>query len=694
MFKLFKVVLLSLSLYFSSLIGSLPLLPHFSFSNAKVLASSPDDEQQNVDDVTNEVFTSASTGQARRFIGGSQLTTLLMSAVGTSLLIGCPAKGMDKWGFILATTGWLIGEYLAAKAYYRISKTRELEIERGSQEEIMATTQALGQLKGEYHSLKETFEEKLRWQQRAKTALYSTISVAAALGIFGTVASVICVSTGSATVLLQPQCAGATGMAANFMGRIFLPGNSFGENTMAQATAASTSTCPACSGFASFLIKQSSGCFLADPTGADVDFLDFSPERQLATLYGERETFTPISRSERIKSFFLELVGKVIAPTVNASSDLDGSDNVTSLISTILYSASGLALGILLLTVLKQVTDLFLSNVFKRLIVYAVVTGMMYWSIDETKRNIQAAQSNIDDINRILEALNEVGDGDVDFGGGDSPPPERLDTRADGGGFDQAETDVPVKVGCDNTSGSRPAGCPDGSVFDEIQKYDFHPDFELTPNFSAEMEAIAAGLDGLLSGGGLDAFDGALGDARLGGSAAIRDRGRRKFAELNDLLEKETGSSLVDGSRDFVNEANSAIRRVLNDRNMSLAELDAAFNLTPSLSDTDTDKDKESDGLIYPEREDSSDAQAISEQGTTQNPFGRTRSRSRDSATPSSPDALSGLGENEEFVVNDIADDGRSLFEIVSMRYLRSGYERLRSRSASSEDQKQDESEK
>lgn len=348
----------------------------------------------------------------------------------------------------------------------------------------------------------------------------------------------------------------------------------------------------------------------------------------------------------------------------------------------ILTIVGGALLAVVLAT--NTVMDMMLGTGIKRSIVYAGFVAAVAMGISATNEDIEATESNIDELNKILKNLS-------DLNGGRAVTHTGAPTGSGGnGGLDRPQiqpSDQDITLGLD---GDAPTPCLGGGTPGNCN--------DIEKQFKA-----ASAIDGLTLDSGLNSTANTVagigndlsGTRSLSGNTLgkLRNLGKNKGAlnkvnrGLKDKLAEQLKKNKLNGldidkeGNKFLGDLQKAMLKKMQQDGITGGQLLASAGV-PSFA-KDKNKGKDDKAL-----NDAKQALAAAKgKETKPKPKAKAAKIGYDfgdnkagiAANQQEMDDPNKIGADEEYVLDDIVDDkGASLWQIISVRYLKSGYNRLR----------------
>lgn len=333
----------------------------------------------------------------------------------------------------------------------------------------------------------------------------------------------------------------------------------------------------------------------------------------------------------------------------------------------------------------STVMKLLLGTATRRAIVYGIFGGIVGAGIAATNEDIDAVDSNIDKLNEIINNLSNLNSGPMvthtgapDTGGGANGI-DRPQVNPQDGTIDLSlEDNKPTPC----LGGGTPGNC--NSVQDQYKAANAIEGLTLDSSLNSTA-STAAGIGDDISGT-KSLNSGTLGKIKglsknKGALSKLRDR-------LKDRLNKDRKKSKLGGidfdkeSAKWKDKMQAAILKKIKDDGKTPGQVLAASGI-PTLN-SGKDKNKKDDKALKDAKAALAAAKgkAVAGKGKTKAPkigfdFGDNKAGigGGDGAGLDDPNTI---GEDEEYVLDDIVEDkGASLWQIISVRYLKSGYNRL-----------------
>ncbi|MBT7609203.1 MAG: hypothetical protein HN576_05575 [Bacteriovoracaceae bacterium] len=331
--------------------------------------------------------------------------------------------------------------------------------------------------------------------------------------------------------------------------------------------------------------------------------------------------------------------------------------------------------------------DLLFGTAGKRTIVWGVMTAIVAYSLSKTMQGLKATNSNIEKLEKILDNMSKLVDGQeyqiggtVGGGGADD-----LGTKPV---FGEVNITGPVPVGLDDGQVTPCIGGqnPDGScqsVATQLQAAESSPGF----NFGGALEGssnligqMADGMSGVnnLSAGTIEKMQ------ALGKKRALLSKNRKLALEkLEKMLKKNKLKPFGFNKRvsDFHNKMRATLKSSLTKQGLTPKMAAAKLGIIGSGDDKKVAKEE---GVQNREG-------VAAKSGALTKSTGKKIDFGFGSGTTKNSNAASaGVADFEdpnvtgekmpEYETDDIAlDKSANIFQIISLRYLKSGYQRLRS---------------
>jgi len=329
--------------------------------------------------------------------------------------------------------------------------------------------------------------------------------------------------------------------------------------------------------------------------------------------------------------------------------------------------------------------DLMLGSATKRAITYAgfmTVTGV---ALAGTAEDLSATNDNIDKLDEILNNLSNLNpNAQVTH----TQPPSN---GGGGGGLDRPQIPPPDNGSYPTTTDGKPTPCLAGqtngkcnSVSEKFKAAQSVPNFDLGADLSSSGNQIAAIGDDLSN-------TDSLGSGTIGKLNSLSNQ-QGAISKLNkrlkDMMNKERKKNKLDaidldklaGSQ--LDKMRAAMLKKMKENNLTPSGVLASTSsgLVPSSNKKDGKGDKalkDAKAALAAAK-----GKAVAGKGKTKAPkigfdFGDNKAGigGGDGEGLDDPNTI---GEDEEYVLDDIVEDkGASLWQIISVRYLKSGYNRL-----------------
>ncbi|TNE98116.1 MAG: hypothetical protein EP326_10365 [Deltaproteobacteria bacterium] len=347
----------------------------------------------------------------------------------------------------------------------------------------------------------------------------------------------------------------------------------------------------------------------------------------------------------------------------------------------ILTIVGGALLAVVLAT--STVMDMMLGTGIKRSITYAGFVAAVAMGIMATNEDIEATEQNIDKLNEILNNLSDLNGGPMVTHTG-APTGSGA-----GGGLDRPQiqpSDQDITLGLDNDA---PTPCLGGG----------------TPGNCNDVEKqfkAASAIDGLTLDSGLNSTANTVagigndlsGTRSLSGNTLgkLRNLGKNKGAlnkvnrGLKDKLAEQLKKNKLNGldidkeGNKFLGDLQKAMLKKMQQDGITGGQLLASAGVPSFGKDKNKGKDDKAlndakQALAAAKGKDAGKAKAKAAKIGFD--FGDNKAGA--AANQAAMDDPNVIGADEEYVLDDIVDDkGASLWQIISVRYLKSGYNRLR----------------
>ena len=328
--------------------------------------------------------------------------------------------------------------------------------------------------------------------------------------------------------------------------------------------------------------------------------------------------------------------------------------------------------------------DLLFGTAGKRTIVWGVMTAIVAYSLSKTMQGLKATNSNITELKKILNNMSDLVDGqDYQIGG-----------PVGGGGADDLGTKpvfgdingniLPLGLGDGNITPCAAGSNPDGtckSIAAQFNKPSPVEAFKLGGALAGASNLVGAIGDGLSGVGGLTAGTMANIEKLNGQKGAIANNNRLALKQADKLLKKNGRKPFGLNKRvsDFHNKMRATLKSSLKKQGLTPKLAAAKLGLTGSGSDKKVTDAKEK--AIQNRKGTPGGKATASKAKSNKIDFGFGASSNTEKAAAANFEEPGAIVENmEEYDVNDIsADQSADIFQIISVRYLKSGYKRLRS---------------
>ena len=331
-----------------------------------------------------------------------------------------------------------------------------------------------------------------------------------------------------------------------------------------------------------------------------------------------------------------------------------------------------------------KILDLISGAAWKRMILWGVITGIIGYSLFKTKKGLKATNSNITELKKILNNMSDLVDGqDYQIGG-----------PVGGGGADDLGTKpvfgdingniLPLGLGDGNITPCAAGSNPDGtckSIAAQFNKPSPVEAFKLGGALAGASNLVGAIGDGLSGVGGLTAGTMANIEKLNGQKGAIANNNRLALKQADKLLKKNGRKPFGLNKRvsDFHNKMRATLKSSLKKQGLTPKLAAAKLGLTGSGSDKKVTDAKEK--AIQNRKGTPGGKATASKAKSNKIDFGFGASSNTEKAAAANFEEPGAIVENmEEYDVNDIsAGQSADIFQIISVRYLKSGYKRLRS---------------
>lgn len=366
-----------------------------------------------------------------------------------------------------------------------------------------------------------------------------------------------------------------------------------------------------------------------------------------------------ISLPEKEKISFIQFAAEkgmdLITPSANAS--IMG------------FGAAAMAVVAAMFVPLNVYTDMYMAHPFTRAIIYGVLTGMAYMSTRSIDNVIEKAEGNVEKIDSIIKRLTAYGQSDKTEGS------YKMLTQGTYKPFDKGRSvnisDGNAKMSC-VVEGSKPGVC--GSLSDAIKS---SSSFATLPaNFATTVGTVGSIADGVqgsstLSSGTLSSMD-SLGDQNNAMNRLLKDQKKK----LTDHMAKNgDNTSIDDMSSKLKMKMRKAIEDGLTKKGMSPQSFLASAGV---VAPTEIQKEKAQEvAAVNQDSLKNAGMIDIKKMGAGDNSF---KFSDLDSGTDNMDDtasAVAALNESRESKDDIIKNKDVSIFKVISIRYLKSGYPRL-----------------
>lgn len=645
--------------------------------------------QEEREKTVDEIFKVGDVSDPGEHFNINHLTSLIMGFVAAGIIRSCSKYTMDMY---LAGAGGLLhmySEYQAHKAYEEFSDLKEVRYEARAISgfvENEAQRDALQELYENYAEVYKILSEKLKWQEYSATMFQSALTSALMQIAMEVMAKTMCKTVGTTLTTCpgpcQAQCAASVGAAAMCYARRLIPKPS--EQDTADTNSCNT-TVGACSPCQFLMTIQSYNNAICGgvPITQSSDYekealetfsllgIDFSEESDKYLSSQSANNFTPSLE------YVITRIVDTVFPTANASL----ADYFKSMVTG---PGAGAAIGLLVLSQ-SQLQFLF-GTPQRRAIAYGIMYAGVKQGISQTESDIEEVKERMDAIMKILTRFDDFGmDGGMDYA---ARPSARYDIQNPinmGSGsmnpqFTQVGSDFPCPNGKTRSGSCRAYSEALGSI-DVPDGLDMGGALGNATNLGTSIVDDILGQR--VSGETLR-----NGDRLVGLNNAIRDRGRRAISEL-EPEDQETMLRDLRGTRDrFLRDMDSGARDVFQKHGTSPSQLLSSLGFAAPPSRDMKEDDSEKASLLA---DDSENKKGVGSGGSEFGGEGQVGDigfgfddyddsyyDDFDDKAARTPSELAGLGDDEEYEVNDISDRREaSIFQIISVRYLRSGYSRL-----------------
>jgi hypothetical protein len=363
----------------------------------------------------------------------------------------------------------------------------------------------------------------------------------------------------------------------------------------------------------------------------------------------------------------LSMMQQVLIKKSEASSDIFSTMGITATAAVVFLVAVSKSLS--------ATIDSFLLSPMNRAMAWGVMTGVTASSISATQRVIDKAQQDIDAIEQTINSMNNLGGTGTTNGTVTNPT---LNS-----GFNQqsytikGNGDIPLNTGnggtfpCETGDNSKNCQPLSSLVNTNVALANMPPIVQA--QFGNAMK-VADGLNGKssISGSTMSAAR-----SMAGSSNAISDEIKKKKKELQSLLDKNGKNINLDKMEaDFKDSINKAVLKELKNSGKSAAGMLASFGGGYSKSATDAKPEGTAKSskkaavapvIAIPSMPDYSDKSGLDKDN-----------KKGEVAAAVDPNAKSTATMDDYELKNDITKDkDTSIFDLISNRYQRSGYQRL-----------------
>ncbi|MDD0854030.1 hypothetical protein HBN50_13035 [Halobacteriovorax sp. GB3] len=323
-----------------------------------------------------------------------------------------------------------------------------------------------------------------------------------------------------------------------------------------------------------------------------------------------------------------------------------------------------------------QALDLWLAHPEGRAISYAGMAVLSLLASKTTDKIIKTSEDNIEKIDKIIERMNRYATGDND--------PGKYERLANGKFVKLAKgRKINITNGSDKLSciaeGSEAGKCASVEKMLEKSKYLSQFPAGLT-SAGALSTKVADSLQGSssLSGASLDAVNELAG--KNGAIKNLNNKIRKKLAEAQKKagIDDRDFNTLTDK---FTNDMRNAVSRALKRNGQTPSSFLASAGISAPVSGDDAAKKALADKKLQEElKKNLAKRTGATKLGTGKGSGGFSLDLEEDDKEKQiamNAKKVAELNENREVKEDIIKDKGVSLFKVISVRYLKSGYPRL-----------------
>lgn len=632
-----------------------------------------------------EILNLEGVGDAGEFFNMNHLTALVMGFVAAGMIKSCSKITMDM---VMAAGGgiaFLYAEYFITIDYDEVSEDMEFRYQVDSQLGNMVNEEqkkALEDLRDNYLDILEKLNEKKKWQNYSLRMLQSAlVSAAIQVGIemyaknqCETIAPTLATCPGPC----QAQCPTSMGAAIMHFFSRQQPRSSEADASETEAQRETIAACTPCQIFVDMAAYNNAICG-GTPVALQNDFdqtLEFLGIHE-SIASNEEKTFN------KTLDFFAERALDTIFPQAHASMDFFKR--------IVMGPGAGAAVALLISNWVAL--EKFFGTPMKRMIAYGVMYFGVMQGVKQTESDIETTEENIEKINQVLARFDQfdtgggLAEGSPEDGGHDHEyylqNPET--NRAERTGIDSQIVQIGDDFPCLTGEGTARDGCP--TFTEAVGGVEVPSELEMGADIGYVMDSGMSISDDIISGN-ITEETLRKRDSVNGMRGAIRERGIRAFDGLDPEDLERLNDDLSEGRKDLFNEINKSAMRVFQDYNTGPSELLASLGMPapPKIDDLSSDESSY-DPNQYQNYFDSNKRPSARSQSRNKGlQLGSTR-RGDDYSLGTDDSKARDYDDEVEYQSNEISGQREaSLFQIISMRYLRSGYERLSSRAQKESD--------
>ncbi|MCO4754966.1 MAG: hypothetical protein KC478_10835 [Bacteriovoracaceae bacterium] len=345
----------------------------------------------------------------------------------------------------------------------------------------------------------------------------------------------------------------------------------------------------------------------------------------------------------------------------------------------LLILVGGALLALILIN--NTIFDLMLGSGTKRAITYTAFIVAVGFGIKATNDDLTAIRSNIDKLNEIINNLSDLSSGPMaqhvenQGGGGGGGKIDRPQIDPNGDQIELAlEDDKPTPC----LGGSNPNGC--NNIQDKYKTASALEGLNLGADLSSAASTTAGIGDDLSNTKTLNS--GTIG--KLNGLIDKKGSLFKNNRRLADMLNKSRKGAkqgpldlTASGNKMFGDMQKAMLQKIKDDKLNPGQLLSSAGIPTASKKSKDASKTT-AKGPQAPVQK-GGKAAAKPKKPKLDFGFGDDEASVANADSAAEMDDPNAIGEDEEYVLDDIVkDEGASLWQIISVRYLKSGYNRLR----------------